>query len=422
MQVVHERCAGVDVHKRTVVVTVLVSPVQSAPPKAGKAAVEKYTRTFGTMTADLLGLSEWLEKLGVTQVAMESTGVYWWPVYNLLEAGRTILLVNPRHIKAVPGRKTDVKDSEWLADLLRHGLLRASFIPPQPIRALRELTRYRKTLVRERTAQINRLQKVLEAANIKLAAVATNVLGKSPRAMLEALIAGEEDVAVLAEQARGRLRAKIPDLKRALHGHLQPQHRFLLRAILAHIDFLDAAIATTEAEIAQHLAASQDTQDAMRLLQTIPGIHETAASAILAEIGTDMSCFPSAKHLASWVGLCPGNKQSGGKRLSAGITAGNPWLRGILGEVVWAITHTRDNYWVAQYRRLAKRRGLHKAVVAVAHSLLTIIYHMLRDRRPYADLGADYFDRINTARLERHHVRRLEQLGYTVTLTPTQVA
>jgi transposase len=415
MQVVYERCAGVDVHKRTVVVTVLLT--QTAGQTS--ARVEKQTRTFGTMTADLLALAEWLEALGVTHVAMESTGVFWWPVYNLLEEGCVILLANPRHIKAVPGRKTDVKDSEWLADLLRHGLLRPSFIPPQPIRALRELTRYRKTLVRERTAQINRLQKVLEAANIKLATVATDVLGKSPREMLEALIAGEEDVAVIAERARGRLRAKIPDLKRALKGHLQPQHRFLLRAILAHIDFLDAAIAQTHAEIEQLLIPYHD---AMRLLQTIPGIQATAAAAILAEIGVDMSCFPSAKHLASWAGLCPGNKQSGGKRMRERITAGNPWVRGILGEVVWAIAHTRDNYLVAQYRRLAKRRGLHKAVVAVAHSVLVIIYHLLRDQRPYADLGADYFERLDTARAERHHVRRLEQLGYTVTLTPAQVA
>jgi transposase len=415
MQVVYERCAGVDVHKRTVVVTVLLTQTSGQT----SARVEKQTRTFGTMTADLLALAEWLEALGVTHVAMESTGVFWWPVYNLLEEGCVILLVNPRHIKAVPGRKTDVKDSEWLADLLRHGLLRPSFIPPQPIRALRELTRYRKTLVRERTAQINRLQKVVEAANIKWAAVATDVLGKSPREMLEALIAGEEDVAVIAERARGRLRAKIPDLKRALKGHLQPQHRFLLRAILAHIDFLDAAIAQTHAEIEQHLTPYHD---AMRLLQTIPGIQATAAAAILAEIGVDMSCFPSAKHLASWAGLCPGNKQSGGKRMRERITAGNPWVRGIVGEVVWAIAHTRDNYLVAQYRRLAKRRGLHTAVVAVAHSVLVIIYHLLRDQRPYADLGADYFERLDTARAERHQVRRLEQLGYTVTLTPAQVA
>jgi transposase len=410
MQVVNARCAGVDVHKRTVVVTVLLTEPER---------VERQTRTFGTMTDDLLALSEWLDTLSVTHVAMESTGVYWWPVYNLLEAGRTILLVNPRHIKAVPGRKTDVKDSEWLADLLRHGLLTASFIPPQPIRALRELTRYRKRLVQARAQETNHVHKVLEAANIKLTAVATDVLGRSAREMLEALLAGEQDVTTIAEHARSRMRPKIPELKRALQGQLQSQHRFLLRAILAHVDFLDAVIAQAQDAITQLLAPYQE---AMRLLQTIPGIQQTAAATIVAEIGVDMTRFPSAKHLASWAGLCPGNKQSGGKRMSEAITPGNPWLRAVLGEVVWSIAHTRDNYLVAQYQRLRKRRGVHKAVVAVAHSVLVVIYHMLRDHRPYADLGADYFDRLDAARLEHHHVRRLEQLGYTVTLTPIPAA
>jgi transposase len=410
MRVVYERCAGVDVHKRTVVVTVLLTHEER---------VEKQTRTFGTMTDDLLALSEWLETLGVEQVAMESTGVYWWPVYNLLEDGCAIVLVNPRHIKAVPGRKTDVRDSEWLADLLRHGLLTPSFIPPQPIRALRELTRYRKSLAQARAQETNRLHKVLEAANIKLTAVATDVLGKSAREMLEALLSGEQDVGAIAERARTRMRPKIPELKRALQGHLQPQHRFVLRAILAHVDFLDASIAQTQEQIEAHL---RPYQEAVRLLQTIPGIQETAAATIIAEIGVDMSRFPSAKHLASWAGLCPGNKQSGGKRMSEAITKGSPWLRAVLGEVVWTIAHTRDNYLVAQYRRLSKRRGVHKAVVAVAHSVLVVIYHMLRDQRPYTDLGADYFDQLDAARLERHHVRRLEQLGYTVTLTPAHVA
>jgi transposase len=410
MQVVHERCAGMDVHKRTVVVTVLLTHEER---------VEKQTRTFGTMTDDLLALSAWLESLGVRQIAMESTGVYWWPVSNLLEEDGVIVLVNPRHIKAVPGRKTDVKDSEWLADLLRHGLLTASFIPPQPIRVLRELTRYRKSLVQARAQETNRLHKVLEAANIKLTAVATDVLGRSAREMLEALLSGEQDITAIAERARTRMRPKIPQLKRALHGHLQPQHRFVLRAILAHVDFLDASIAQAQAEIAARL---QPYEEAVRLLQTIPGIQETAAATIIAEIGVDMSRFPSAKHLASWAGLCPGNKQSGGKRMSDAITKGSPWLRAVLGEVVWTIAHTHDNYLVAQYRRLSKRRGVHKAVVAVAHSVLVVIYHMLRDQRPSTDLGGDYFTRLDAVRLERHHVRRLEQLGYTVTLTPAHVA
>jgi transposase len=408
MQVLYERCAGIDVHKRTVVATLLVTDASGR--------LTKRTRTFSTMTTDLLALEAWLAEERVEQVAMESTGVYWYPLYNLLEEGRAIVLVNPRHIKAVPGRKTDVKDSEWLADLLRHGLLRASFIPPQPIRELRELTRYRKTLVQARAQEANRLQKVLESANIKLAAVAADVLGASARAMLEALIAGQEDTAAMANLARARLRRRLPELRDALSGRVRPHHRFLLRAILDHIDVLSHTIARVEGEITQRL---HPYADAMRLLQTIPGINKTVAAAIIAEIGVDMSRFPSAKHLASWAGLCPGNKQSGGKRLQAPANEGNRWLRGMLGEVVWTITHTKDNYLVAQYQRLVRRRGKYKAIVAVAHTVLVIIYHLLRDQQPYTDLGADYFDRLDTARIERHHVRRLEQLGYTVTLTPS---
>ncbi|MBA3827024.1 MAG: IS110 family transposase [Ktedonobacterales bacterium] len=397
MQIVYERCAGIDVHKKQVVVTVMLTTA------TGK--VEKQTKTFTTMTADLLALADWLSSLQVEQVALESTGVYWYPVFNILEASHTIILVNPQHMKAVPGRKTDVRDSEWIADLLRHGLLTASFIPPQPIRVLRELTRYRKTLVQERSQEINRLQKVLESANIKLAAVATDVLGVSGRDMLEALIAGEQDAAALAQRARGRLRTKGSELRQALEGRVQPHHRFLLRRILAHIDFLATSLA-----------------EAVTLLQSIPGIQATAAAVIVAEIGVDMTRFPSAKHLASWAGVCPGNKQSGGKRMQAGMTKGNPWLRGMLGEVVWSISHTSNNYLAEQYRRIARRRGKHKAIVAVAHTVLVIIYHLLRDKRPYVDLGADYFDKLDKTRLERQHVRRLEQLGYAVTLTPAQAA
>lgn len=336
-----------------------------------------------------------------------------------LEEGRNILLVNPQHIKAVPGRKTDVKDSEWLADLHRHGLLKASFIPPKPIRELRELTRYRKTLVQERAQEVNRLQKVLEGANVKLAAVATDVLGKSGRQMLEALSGGEVDAQALSELARGRLRAKLPQLRQALEGRVEPHHRFLLERILAHIDFLEASLQQVQQEIEQRLAPFEE---AIALLESIVGIDLIAAIAIVAEIGIDMSRFPTHKHLASWAGVCPGNKQSGGKRLSGATTAGNPYLRAILGEVAWAIAHTKDNYLCAQYHRIARWRGKHKAIMAIAHTVLVIIYYVLRDKKPYTNLGADYFDQLDRTRVQLHHVRRLEQLGYEVTLTPKQVA
>lgn len=411
MQVVHERCAGLDVHKKTVVACVLITHPDGT--------LQREVRTFSTMTADLLTLGDWLETLRVRVVALESTGVYWKPVFNLLEDGRTIVLVNPQHIKAVPGRKTDVKDAEWLADLLRHGLLTPSFIPPAPVRELRELTRYRKTLVEARAREVSRVQKVLESANIKLASVATDVLGKSGRAMLEALIAGEQDPAVLAEMARGRMRSKRPELQRALDGRLLGQHRILLQHLLAHIDFLEQSLAELEAEIERCLVPFGQ---AVALAQTLPGIAETAATAIIAELGTDMTRFASDKHLASWAGVCPGNKQSGGKRLSGKTTKGNPYLRAVLGEVAWAISHTKDNYLSAQFHRIARRRGKQKAVVAVSHSVLVILYHMLREGRPYTDLGPDYFEQLEATRIEHYHVRRLEQLGYTVTLTPAPAA
>ena len=411
MQVIYSRCAGLDVHKKTVVVCVLLTH------ETGK--VEKFVRTFSTMTADLLALDEWLRSLQVEQIALESTGVFWHPVYNLLEDGRTVILVNPQHMKAVPGRKTDVKDAEWLADLLRHGLLKASFIPPQPIRDLRELTRYRTKLVQERSREVNRLQKVLEGANIKLAAVATDVLGKSGRDMLDALVTGTQDAEVLAELARGKLRKKLPDLRLALEGRVKPHHRFLLMRILAHIDFLEESLQQLQQEIEQQLCPFEE---AMTLAQSVIGIQETSAAALLAEIGTDMSRFPSAKHLASWAGVCPGNKQSAGKTLSSKIRPGNPYLKAILAEVVWVISHTKDNYLSAQYHRIARRRGKQKAVIAVSHSVLVILYHILRDKKPYSDLGGEYFDHLDTARIQRHHVRRLEQLGYSVTLTPKEAA
>lgn len=408
MEVVHARCCGLDVHKNSVVACVLIT--------APDGQVQRHMRTFKTMTADLLALGDWLTQLDVTQVALESTGVYWRPVFNVLEDdSRTLLLVNPQHMRAVPGKKTDVRDSEWIADLLRHGLLRASFIPPAPIRAIRELTRYRKTLVQQRSDEANRLQKTLEGANVKLASVASDVLGVSGRAMLAALIDGERDPDVLADLARGLLRAKLPQLRQALLGRVRPHHVVLIRRILAHISFLEESIANVQTEIEQCLLSFEQP---LQLLQTIPGIGPVAAAAILGEIGTDMSRFPSAGHLASWAGLCPSNKESAGKRMKGPMNRGNVWLRGIMGEVAWASVKRHATYFGAQFHRLARRRGRNKAIVAVAHSLLVVIYHVLRTRQPYSELGIDYFNQLDAARIQRHHVRRLEQLGYTVTLTP----
>ena len=407
MQVVHERCCGLDVHKKTVVACVLRNREDGT--------LERLIRTFSTMTANLLALSDWLTSLDITEIALESTGVFWRPVFNILEEGRTMVLVNPQHIKHVPGRKTDVKDAEWLAELLRHGLLQPSFIPPAPIRELRELTRYRKTLVQARTDEVNRLQKTLEGANLKLAAVATSVLGVSGRAMLDALLAGEDDPLVLAELARGKLRAKLPALRQALDGRVKPHHLVLLGQLLAHIDFLDASIAEVQQAIEQSQA---QFSQAVELLQTIPGVGAVVAAALVAEIGTDMSRFPSAKHPASWAGVCPGNKQSGGKRLSGRTTNGNVWLRAMLGEAAWSIARTRGTYLAAQYHRLARRRGKNKAAMAVAHSLLVIVYCVLRDQQPYHELGATYFEQRDAERTQRHHVQRLQQLGFNVTLTP----
>jgi len=309
--------------------------------------------------------------------------------------------------------------TEWLADLLRHGLLKASFLPPAPIRELRDLSRHRRTLVRQRADEANRLQKVLETANIKLASVATNVLGASGRAMLEAVLGGEQDAETLADLARGRLRAKLPQLRRALEGRVQPHQRFLIGQILAHIDYLETALAHVQQEIDERW---RPLEEAVTLLQSLPIMGDVAAATILAEIGTDMSRFPSAKHLASWAGICPGNKQSGGKRLSGKTAKGNPYLRQALCELAWAAAHTKNNYLAAQYHRLARRRGKYRAILAVAHSILVIIYHVLKSKTPYRELGADYFEQLDTARLQRRAVQQLEHLGFTVALTPKEGA
>lgn len=407
MEVLYTRCCGLDVHKRTVVACVI------EPDDAGRPL--KAIRTFGTMTPDLLELVDWLTACQVTHVAMEATGSYWRPIYNLLEDDFTALVVNAQHVKAVPGRKTDVRDCEWIAELLRHGLLRASFVPERPQRELRDLTRYRTSLVRERAAEVNRLQKTLEGANVKLASVASNVVGASGRAMLEALAVGEGDPEALAQLAKGRLREKLPQLERALAGTVGPHHRFLIARQLAHIDFLDEAIAQVSDEVAARLEAEEA---AIQRLDTIPGVGRRTAEVLVAEVGVDVSRFPTAGHLASWAGMCPGNNESAGKRRTGKTRTGSPWLRSALVEAAQAAARTKQTYLGAQYRRLAARRGRKRAAVAVGHTILVIAYHLLQRGEDDAELGAHYFDDRDRQRVERRLVGRLERLGYKVALEP----
>ena len=407
MDVLFERCCGLDIHKRKIMACVLT------PGDRGKP--RKEVRSFETTVSQLLALGDWMAEEGVTHVAMESTGVYWKPVYNLLEERFTLLLANAYHIKAVPGRKTDVRDCEWIADLLRHGLIRGSFVPPRPQRELRELTRYRTSLIRERTAEVNRLQKSLEGANIKLASVASNILGKSGREMLEALIAGSTDAAAMAQLARKRMRQKLPELEKALSGTVGPHQRFLFAQQLKHIDFLDEAIDQVSMEIEERL---RPVGECLQRLDEIPGIGQRTAECLVAEIGTDVEPFPSSGHLASWAGVCPGNNESAGKRRSGRTRKANPWLRTALVEAANAAVRTRNTYLSAQYHRLVVRLGRKKAVMAVAHSILIIIYHMLQRGTSYQDLGHLYFDQINRQSVERRLTRNLERLGYKVMLQP----
>jgi transposase len=458
MEVLYPRCAGIDVHKKTVVVCRII------PGPDGKPVKE--IRTFTTMTRDLLALLDWLQEGEVTHVAMESTGVYWKPVYNLLEGSFTLLLVNAAHIKQVPGRKSDVRDCAWIADLLRHGLLKASFVPDRCLRELRELTRYRTALVRERAAEQNRVHKTLEGANIKLAAVATDLMGVSARQMLSALCTGESDPAAMAQLAKGRLREKIPLLEQALEGDFQPHQRFLVAQQLAHIDYLEGLIDQVSEEIVQRLEpavpppgdpaaapereapggeaplaaeiearreelhlqlATEGLQQqeaaagplsfaaAVALLVTITGVSQRTAEVIVSEIGTDMSRFPSAGHLCSWAGLVPGLNVSAGKRHGNKTRRGSPWLRSALVESAHGASRSKGTYLSAQYHRLAARRGKKKAIVAVGHTILAISYHLLKNRTTYEELGDAYFDERDKEVLQRRLVRRLEELGYTVT-------
>ena len=374
MEILYHCCAGLDVHKKTVVACIRRLGPDRQP--------EDLVQTFGTMTADLLELADWLAAHAVVHVAMESTGVYWKPVFHLLEDRFQILLVNAQHIKQVPGRKTDVKDCQWIAQLLQHGLLRASFVPPQPIRELRDLTRQRSQLVGERASVSNRIQKVLEDANIKLSSVASDVLGVSGRAMIAALIGGETEPDRLADLARRRLRGKIPQLRRALKGRVTEHHRFMLRTLMDHVRHLDDLIERLDQRIEE---AMSPFAQAVERLVTIPGVNRRAAEVIVAEIGTDMTKFPTAGHLSSWAGMCSGNHQSAGKRQSGRTTPGDRWLRQVLVQTAWAASHTKKTFLSATYHRWAKRMGKKRALVALGHKILVLIYELLKDQTTYQE-------------------------------------
>jgi len=402
-----ERGAGLDIHKASVTACVRV------PGLTGERRQE--VQTFGTTAAALLALRDWLNAHGVTHVAMESTGVYWKPVYYVLEEGFTCLLVNPTHVSKVPGRKTDVRDCEWLAQLLEHGLLRGSFVPPVAIRELRDLTRYRAVLVQDRTREANRLHKVLTDAGIQLASVATNVLGKSGRAMLAALVAGTTDAEVLANLAQGKLRRKLPALREALVGRFRKHHALLVSQLLGHLDYLDEALETLTADIEEALRPFGG--EATRL-DAIPGVGPRTAEILIAELGVDMRQFPTARHVASWAGLCPGTHESAGKRRAVRTGKGNRWLRAALIEAALAAINVRDSALAGRYRRLVRHCGHKKAIVAVAHKLLTTAYMLLADGRSYHELGASYYDAHRKDRLVRRALQTLAQQGYRVTLAP----
>ena len=442
MRQIYERVAGLDVHKKTVVACRMRVTAEKR--------IEQETRTFGTTTAELLALHDWLSEWDCTHVAMESTADYWKPVYNLLEGDFEVWLVNAQHVQKVAGRKTDATDAEWLAELMLHGLLKASFIPAKPQRVLRELTRYRSTLVRERARVVNRVEKLLESTNIKLTSVVSDVMGVSARAMLAELVQGSTDPQALAQLARGRLRQKLKALEAALVGVVEPHHRFILAQQLGHIDFLDEQIETLSAEIGRQLERmsqpgptdgsalpDQPCQpdssvpaeqpplswtEAVALLDTIPGVDERVAEVMLAEMGLDMRQFPTAKDLVSWAGLAPGNHQSGGKRYPSHTPKGNNPLRSMMTQAAWAASRTKDTFLKARYHRLAARRGKKRAIVAIAHSMLESAWYMLTRRQPYQELGGDYYDQRKKESKVTYLTKQLTKLGFVVSLDPIPTA
>jgi transposase len=407
MQVVYSRCAGLDVHQKSVSACVLV-----CEPNGKK---HRQVRVFGSFTGDLMVLTDWLREQGVTHVAMEATGVYWRPVWAVLEGRFEQLLVNPQHIKAVPGRKTDAKDCEWIADLLQHGLLKGSFVPPAPIQDLRDLTRYRVELRQSQSRVANRIQKLLEQANLKLSSVATNTLGVSGRHMLEAIIKGQDSPEQLAQLARGKLKNKIPQLVQALEGRVRPHHRFLLTELLEEWDWFEQRIVHLEEELDKQIGPFEQ---AIALWQTMPGVDHVTACCLVAEIGVNMDQFPTAQQLASWAAICPGNHESAGKRKSGKTRDGNKWLRRTLCQAAWAVSRKKNCYLSSQFKRITARRGPKRALMAVAHSMLVIGYHMLKTNHGYHELGGNYLDQINKDQLQRHFMKRLQKLGFKVTLEP----
>lgn len=413
MEVIVDRCAGLDVHKMTVVAAV-------RSPGSGRRKRDTQVRTFSTFEADLVALRQWLVSEGVTQVAMEATGVFWKPVWQVLDDGQLfeeVLLVNPHHAKNVPGRKTDVNDATWIAQLLECGLLRGSFVPPVEIRQLREMTRYRRQLTEERGREVQRLDKLLEDANVKLSAVVSSTMGVTGRQILAALCAGERDPETLAGLARGRLKVKTNLLARAVPGRFGEFHAVMCRQILDHVDYLDRAVADLDAQVDRLIAPFAEARDCF---DTIPGVARRIAEIIVAEIGVDMSQFPTPAHLASWAGLCPGNNESAGKHKSTGTRHGNPWLTSALVEAAWSAVRTKDCYLAVRFRRIAKRRGQQRAIIAIAHTILVICWHLLTDQTTYTELGPDYLaGRDQPDRRRRNLVKQLEQLGYQVELTAT---
>lgn len=411
MEAIIERCCGIDVHKKNIVVCLAVGKPDEKP--------RTMVKTFSTMTCDLLACRDWLVSEGCTHAAMESTGIYWKPIYNILEGSMEIILAHARDVKNVPGRKTDVKDCEWIADLMRHGLIRGSFIPPKPIRELRDLTRYREKLIQQRSSELNRLQKFLEDANIKLSSVVSDINGVSAQDMIKHLIDDDMSSQEMAQLARGKLRDRVEELEKSLEGCLTEHHRLILQLALRMIASYDEAIAKLSVEIDNRM---QPFRQESERLQTIPGVKKKTAEKVIAEIGVDMSRFPSDAHLSSWAGVSPGNNESAGKRRSGRVKPGNPWLKKTLTEAAWSASKTKQTYLSARYRRLAVRRGKKRAAVSVSHTILIMAYHIIKEQRTYKELGADYFDRLNEKHLIKRLTTRIAALGYAVNITKLPAA